>query len=355
MSTASYTYVAEISTPENRGMLQALGPICASLGILLTYTLGYCINWHILAYFSLIFSILTLISINFVPESPSWLIKQCQLKPGLESLVWLRRSLGTAELEYNEILKNKKSCHKTPLGAYFEPKTLKPFFILLILFFLQELSGIYNILFYTVNFFKEASMNLNEYISSIIVGFIRFVMAIFAAFLINKYTRKKLCLISASGMCVFMLISAIYLKYYEINANLDRIWPITPLLCFFMNVLFSMVGILPIPWILTGEIFPLDVRSIMSGTVVCFAQIAIFACVKIHPSLVQIVSFSGVLFIFSVSSFLTIFFVKFVLPETKDLSLQDIEDYFSKGVDNFGFENDNVAKKDKSSKSTEIV
>ncbi|GLV38374.1 pippin [Carabus blaptoides fortunei] len=73
MSTACYTYVTEISTPENRGILQALGPISASLGILLTYCLGYILSWEILAYGSVLFGIITVIGVQIVPESPSWI------------------------------------------------------------------------------------------------------------------------------------------------------------------------------------------------------------------------------------------------------------------------------------------
>lgn len=75
MSTASYTYVAEISIPRCRGIFQALGPISASFGILLTYTLGYFINWSIVALVSSVFSVITFIGICFIPESPVYLLR----------------------------------------------------------------------------------------------------------------------------------------------------------------------------------------------------------------------------------------------------------------------------------------
>lgn len=342
MATACYTYVAEISTPENRGILQALGPICASLGILLTYTLGYVLHWQFLAFGSVLFGILTFIGIQLVPESPSWLMKKGHKQETMSSLIWFRRSVSSAQIEYDELLTNSNKTFSTPVSAYFKGETIKPFFILLILFLCQEVAGIYTILYYAVIFFKDSNVKLDEYVASMIVGFIRFIMSIFAAFLISKFARKNLCMISASGMAIFMLLAASYIKFYEVYSDFNRILSFLPLICFLFNVFFSMVGMLPIPWILVGELFSLEVRGIMSGLVVCLAQFAIFITVKIHPSVVEYLHFSGALFIFAGASIFTIFFVKFFLPETKDMTLADIEIYFkgkgeSSGLDNPGF------------------
>lgn len=340
MATASYTYVAEISTPENRGILQALGPISASLGIFLTYSLGYAVPWHILAYTFILFPVITLIGIQLVPESPSWLVKKDRNCETIEALSWFRRSISVAERELDQLKANKlKNTHNKNISVYFQPETIKPFMILLFLFLCQELSGIYTILFYAVSFFKDSDVQIDEYIASMIVGFVRFFMSILAAFLISKFPRKNLCMISATGMAASMLTAALYIKYYEINPDTPKLFEFIPLLAFLSNVFFSMIGMLPIPWILTGEMFSLQVRGIMSGLVVCLAQLAIFVSVKIHPNIIGVLNFSGALFIFAGSSAITILFVKLFLPETKDMTLNDIENYFKtkEGVDNLGF------------------
>lgn len=343
MSTACYTYVTEISTPENRGILQAIGPICASLGILLTYCLGYVVSWQILAYGSVLFGILTIIGVQLVPESPAWLVKRTEKHETLSSLIWFRRSVSIAEEEYKQLLvsTNSKQALDTKENIYCSSRSYRPFFILILLFLCQEISGIYTILYYAVIFFKDSGVQLDEYIASIIVGVIRFIMSIIAAFLIKKYARRRLCLISATGMAISMLITASYIKYYEMYPG-PRQYPTIPVIFVLTNVFFSMVGMLPIPWIMVGELFPLETRGIMSGLVVCTAQFAVFACVKIHVNIVELLNFSGALFIFSAASVFTIFFTKFILPETKDKTLGEIEDYFknkkeSNGIDNHGF------------------
>lgn len=63
MTTASYLYVAEISSKEHRSLLSALGPIFVSLGVLVVYTLGFLTTWQKTALISTFFSLVTVLLI----------------------------------------------------------------------------------------------------------------------------------------------------------------------------------------------------------------------------------------------------------------------------------------------------
>ncbi|KAJ8953695.1 hypothetical protein NQ314_007303 [Rhamnusium bicolor] len=343
MSTACYTYVSEISTAESRGFMQALGPICASFGILLTYTLGYYIKWSTVALISTIFGIFSMVTIQFLPESPGYLLKNNKVAESFEVYMWFRRNNVVAQQEIDRYHENQKlkNANKSSLkDIYLSPQTIKPFFILVVLFLLQEFSGIYTLLFYAVSFFEETDLNIDEYVSSIIVGVIRFTMSVMAAFLINRFGRKTLCTLSSLGMAVTMLVVAVYVKYYELHPQEEKILNYLPLIGVIFNVVFSMVGMLPIPWVLVGEMFPLEVRPIMSGVVICIAQTFIFICVKIYNDMLDYLNFSGTLLVFVSASILAIGFCKFLLPETKNKSLEEIEQHFRKDKkDLTGFDN----------------
>lgn len=327
MATASYTYVTEISTPKTRGLFQALGPVSASFGILLTYTLGYFFHWKIVALVSCLFSFFSLITVQLLPESPSYLHHVNKKKESLDSLIWFRRNNVVAQDEFTSYQLAEKTFEKKEFQAMLcNRSTLKPFAILVTFFLLQELSGIYSILFYAVDFFMDAKVNLNEHIASIIVGAIRLIMAVIGAILINRFGRKGLCMISSFGMSLSMLVIIVYFKYFEIISQEATI-PIIPLLCVLSNVFFSMIGMLPIPWILVGELFPTQVRSIMSGIVICIAQIFIFLCVKFYPTMIINLKFSGTCGVFLVASILALIFSKYVLVETKNKSLEEIENH----------------------------
>ncbi|KAJ8939337.1 hypothetical protein NQ318_005698 [Aromia moschata] len=356
MSTACFTYVGEISTAESRGFLQALGPVCASFGILLTYTLGYYIRWSTVALISIVFGIFSMVSIQFLPESPGYLLKNNKIPESFEVYLWFRRNNALAQQEMDRYHENQKKNNankekRSFKETYLSPQTTRPFCILVILFLLQEFSGIYTLLFYAVNFFEETDLNMNEYVSSIFVGIIRFTMSIVAAFLINRFGRKILCTLSSLGMAITMLTVAIYVMYYERNPDEQKILSYLPLVGVIFNVMFSMIGMLPIPWVMVGELFPLEVRPIMSGVVICMAQTFIFICVKIYNDMLVHLKFSGTLLVFVVASILAIIFCKFVLPETKNKSLEEIEQNFRKtkdlkGFDNGGFDIESEGSKD---------
>ncbi|KAK9884209.1 hypothetical protein WA026_005159 [Henosepilachna vigintioctopunctata] len=331
MAASSYTYVSEISTPENRGILQALGPISASFGILLTYTSGYFFHWKFTALISLFFCTFTVISMSFLPESPAYLLREKDSKKVFDAYLYFRRNNAKAREEVEKHISKDNEVYTSELSwrvVFCSPETVKPFLILVTLFFLQEMSGIYTILFYTVNFFEETHIDVDDFLASIVVGVIRFFMAVVTAILINKYTRRALCITSSIGMSCTIFILFLYVKYYEIFPSKSRFCPYLPLGAIILNVFFSMLGILPIPYILVGEYFSLRARSIMSGLVICIAQCFVFIFVKIYPNLIDLFKFSGTLITFFVASFIAIFFCKFILLETKDRSLEDIEDSF---------------------------
>lgn len=341
MATASYTYVTEISTPRTRGIFQALGPVSASLGILLTYTQGYFLHWKIVALTSCTFSFFTLITIQLLPESPSYLHHVNKKEEALNSLIWFRRNIVVAQDEFAAMkLSDESLDRKHFLGLFRSAATSRAFAILLVLFFLQETSGIYAILFYAVDFFRDARVDFDEHISSIIVGAIRLAMSIFGAVLINKFGRKSLCMISSLGMSLSMLGIVAYFEYFEIFHK-EIVWPAIPLICVIANVFFSMIGMLPIPWILVGELFPTQVRSVMSGIVICLAQIFIFLSVKFYPDMILQLKFSGTCGVFLSASVLALIFSKTVLPETKNKTLEEIEDGMRRktlfGIENRGF------------------
>lgn len=347
MSSACYTYVSEISSPQRRGIFQALGPVSASTGILTTYVLGYFMCWWKVAYCSVIFSVFSFTSMHFMPESPAYLAKNGKKQESLASLMWFRRSNAVAQSEFENYRASNEQFILEDASfreKYLSMSTIHPFLILIGLFFLQEMSGIYTILFYAVNFFQDANLGFNESLASITIGVMRLGMSIIGALLINKFPRKKLCMTSSIGMALSMLVVGVYSRYYEIFSEETRVFPLLPLVCILFNVFFSMIGMVPVPWIMAGELFPLQVRSIMSGVVICMAQIFIFTSVKIYPDLKESLGFGGTVFVFFTTSVIAVFYSRFILPETRNKSLTEIENFFKSkkskdlcGVDNKAF------------------
>lgn len=320
MSTVSYIYVAEVTTPEKRGVLSALGPGLVSTGIFIIYALGAFVHWRKVAAICAAISILTPFLMYFAPESPLWLASKGQLKEAYNAMFWLRQNTNTAQQELMEFTKDRKNseCMKIneKIGLFKKKRVLKPFFLLIIFFIFQELSGIYVILYYAVDFFKSVGTNVNEFTASIIVGGVRVFMGVVGACLINSFKRKTLAAASGLLLGITMLAAAIC---DSLNGP-----PILKLGCVLLHVSFSMVGFLQLPWIMSGELYPQDIRGIMSGATSCCAYILIFFNIKTYPHLENLITSNGTLYLFGGCALVGAAYCRLFLPETKGKSLTEI-------------------------------
>lgn len=194
---------------------------------------------------------------------------------------------------------------------------------------MQELSGIYVVLFYAVDFFQQAGVDDNR-LASIMVGGLRFCVSIVGAVCIQQFRRKLMAATSGILMAATMAAAAAYEHLYSSWSFADRPFAWIPLASILANVSASMLGMLQLPWLMIGELFPLAVRGLMGGLVSSLAYLFIFVTVKFYPAMINGLRVDGCMWLFSVASVLAAVFALLYLPETKDKSLFQIERAFTK-------------------------
>ncbi|KAI5709670.1 hypothetical protein M8J75_002218 [Diaphorina citri] len=334
MGSSTYVYVSEISLPAYRGLFASLGPVFVSLGVLFVYYAGYMLHWQIVCYFCAATACISFIIVTFMPETPAWYASKGLVVKSSASLNWLRNSSAIANAEIADILQSisereddKKSCGQT-LREFIQPTVWKPFFTLCGFFILQQGSGMYIILYYAVNFFQLLGSSMDAWKASISMAVMRLVMSVIGSIFIQNFGRKSLAIISGLGMAVAMGLCGFYEHYYYGVPVLERPNSWVPFLCILLNVCASMLGTLQLPWIMTGELFPLSVRGFMQGFMSCMAYVLIFITVKTYPFLSTHFHISDIMYMFAASSTLTIFFAFFILPETRGKTLLEIERTF---------------------------
>lgn len=320
MSTATYIYVAEISTPDIRGILAGVGPALVSLGIFLVYVLGSYLHWKTVATICAAMSIITPILMQFAPESPLWLASKGRVQDAYGAMNWLRQDAKVAQDEINDLFKIENThvndTIRNKMRAVCRWSVFKPFLILLTFFMFQELSGIYIILYYAVDFFEGVGTSIDAFTASMIVGGLRVVMGVIGACLINHVRRKILATSSGILLSVTMFLAG--------ASNYFGGSPTLRLVCVLGHVCASMIGFLQLPWIMTGELYAQKIRGIMSGATTCCAYILIFINIKTYPYLVDLISINGSLFLFGGCAILGAIFCAAFLPETKGKSLSEI-------------------------------
>lgn len=318
-------YIVEISRPTERGTLLSLITPATMGGTLVVYILGYLFTWRTVALVLCLYCLLIFSIMFILPETHIWYMIKGMKPKAMASLIWLRRNPAVVQREILETEERVRNM-ETPgnyLQHFRDPAVWKPFLILTLFSLLQQQVGYNIITYYAVDFFKSFESKYNGNELAIMFAALSTVGSLLLMTVVHKFYRKTLLCASGLGMTISMAIGATSLSYKSISQDV-------PVTCVFIYVLFCMLGMIDIPWMIVGEMFPTKVRGSMSAitTVVIFSMQ--FVTLKTYPALLAALGVSGLFWYFALLSFLTVAFAKIFFPETKDKSLFEIEEQFRK-------------------------
>lgn len=147
---------------------------------------------------------------------------------------------------------------------------------------------------------------------------------------INRFGRRFLMIVSSIGGHLSLIPLAIYYYIDEKNIgndlNIHYGWiPIVSMVFFIIS--FSL-GLGPIPWLIMGEILPLNVKKLSTIIVSSFNWFCAFIIITFYNQLVETVSSQLTYLMFSLICLSCAIFNIIYLPETKGKSFQEIEQLF---------------------------
>lgn len=346
-AVAGQVLVGECSDAGIRGFLMSLLMVAYSSGIAIVYILGV-FNWRTVAFSSIILPIIALISMTFITESPAWLVKHNKINEAKLALLWLR---GNDEKQVNlelTILENRSNTdlfikkNKSKINIIklitnitsgiktniFHSEIIKPLVIINLFFLLQVLSGTYLIVFYGVDIIRDiGGEEIDNYIAGILMAVVRIICCGISCILFLKIGRRTIALISASGTA----LSSLILAGFFMKNNDSYIDKYIVIICVFMYVCLNTIGLMTLPGLLIGELLPQRARGVGGGFTMFLFNFALFGVAKIFPMIKNAIGIAGVFGIFGIAASLETLFTWLVLPETKNRTLQDIEDYFKDG------------------------
>ncbi|XP_059452163.1 probable polyol transporter 4 [Corylus avellana] len=334
-------YIAEISPTIARGSLTSFPEIFINIGILLGYVSNYMfsglpahINWRIMLGVGILPSVFIGFALFIIPESPRWLVIQNRIEEARSVLM----KTNDNEREVEERLAEIQLAAGMTGGEKGEEKAvwrelLSPSPALrrmLVTGFgiqcFQQITGIDATVYYSPEIFKQAGVEGNSHLlaATVAVGVTKTVFILVAILLIDKLGRKPLLYVSTIGMtiCLFSLgLSLSLLGQGQLGVALS-------ILSVCGNVAFFSVGIGPVCWVVTSEIFPLRLRAQAAalgavGNRMCSGLVAMS-----FLSVSSAITMGGIFFTFSAVSALSVLFVHKLVPETKGKSLEQIEMLF---------------------------
>ncbi|XP_011873312.1 PREDICTED: facilitated trehalose transporter Tret1-2 homolog [Vollenhovia emeryi] len=342
MAVPAQVLVGETAYPALRGFLVVGSFAAYCAGILLVYALGASFNWDIVAFYAIILPVLAFIALCLIPESPAWLIRRKKIDEAKKALLWLRG--GNTEEMTTEIelldASIKADLARKPVNTSFkkqvssmlstirDPGVLKPLIIINVFNVLQLSSGTYIIVFYAVDMIKDmGDGNVDNYLAAVVTAVIRFIFSLASCVLLLKMGRRTLGIASAVGTSLSSLVLAGYLAARKEGSSVD-VYVLA--VCLLVYVGANTVGLLTLPGLMTGELMPLRARGIGGGCIFFIFNLLLFFMTKCFPWVNSLVGTTGIFTIFGIFSLLEAIFIYLALPETKDRTLQEIEEYFQK-------------------------
>jgi len=322
-SVTAPIYISEISPAHKRGRLVGLFQFNVVLGILISYLSNYLISqmgdgsWRWMLGIQAIPSLVFLILIYFIPESPRWLILHKDDHETARKILY-KIDPSSSEEEYKKI--SSKTVNKIEKKENLFSKAYRRPVILAILFaFFNQVSGINAIIYYAPRIFEMAGLGAHtSLLSTIGIGAVNFVFTLLAITIIDKVGRKKLMLIGSFGLITTLLLIGIT---FQNAAGSGFAIPIY-IMIFIAFFAFSQGAVI---WVFIAEIFPNQVRAkgqtLGSSTHWVMAALIAFA----FPYLSEKVGGANTFYFFGAMMVLQLIFVWRMMPETKGSSLEQIE------------------------------
>lgn len=323
-TVAGPMYISEISTAKNRGRLVALYQFNLVLGILIAFISNYLLkgfdganDWRWMLGVEGIPAAIYFILVLFIPKSPRWLVTEKNDKDAAREILE-KMGVDDAEAELQRIEEAETDKGKGGISIFVKYK--KPLLLAFLIAFFNQLSGINFVLYYAPEILEIAGLAAKEsLLNSIAIGGINLVFTFVGMYLIDRVGRRQLLIVGSIGYITSLLMIAV--SFY---ANLGAGILLLSIMAFIAS---HAVGQGAIIWVFIAEIFPNHTRAFGTswgtGTHWVFAAIITL----LGPVVIDIFKENPwpIFAIFAGMMVLQLLFAWFMMPETKGISLEDIQ------------------------------
>ncbi|XP_020275550.1 D-xylose-proton symporter-like 3, chloroplastic [Asparagus officinalis] len=335
-------FIAETSPSQIRGTLISLKELFIVLGILLGYLVGSVeINaiggWRLMYGFSVPIAFLMGLGMWNLPPSPRWLLLRAVQGEGslveykekaVSALRKLRgRPVGdkVSEKQVEDTLISLKAAYNEQestgsVWEVFEGASLKAFIIGGGLVLFQQITGQPSVLYYAASILQSAGFSAASDAAkvAVVIGIFKLLMTGVAVLKVDDVGRRPLLIGGVGGIVLSLFLLA---AYYKFLGGLSLI-AVGALLLY---VGAYQVSFGPISWLMVSEIFPLRTRGrgISLAVLVNFGSNALVTFA--FSPLKELLGPDNLFLLFGSIALVSLIFVLFYVPETKGLSLEEIE------------------------------
>lgn len=340
-SALSPMYIAEISPANIRGKLVSLNQMTIVLGILGAQIANWLIaddvpvgytadeilaswngqmGWRWMFWAEAVPAALFLLLAFFIPESPRWQIMKGMEQKATKTL----RNIGGEQYAASEIGLIKTSAiadaneEKGGLKTPFTRKYAAVLTLGVIVAVFQQWCGTNVIFNYAQEIFSDAGYSVGDVLFNIVItGVANVIFTIVALFTIDRWGRRSLMLFGSISLAViYLILGTCY--HFHITGFFMVILVVAAISAYAMTL-----G--PVTWVLLAEIFPNRVRGVAMATCTFALWTGCCTLTFSFPPMNAALGSSGSFWIYSVICFCGFAYLSRRCPETKGVSLEELE------------------------------
>ncbi|KAK7076418.1 hypothetical protein SK128_014979, partial [Halocaridina rubra] len=349
-TVAGSTYIIELPDLAIRGALAAIPTIFFGLGLVLAVGTGMALRWYQISFIGYAVMAICCLIMYILPESPTYLAVIGKEGEAIQVLKRLRSPDADIQKELKSLQEcNERKTEESVVRLLLKPNILRLLIICMILFFIQNFSGL-NVMYYnTTRIFQSSGSSLDENVATILVFLIKLGGTFVACYYLDRIGRRICMILSLSIMAASLFVMGTYLHMkdetpeenenlfsnttkvisfnstYITSMNTNEDIPghspaysheYLPLVCLTIYMFASCIGAHPVPWIISTEYFPTIIRGQASSLCVMMCSLFNFAALQLYTPMQEALTNAGLYWFYASMSVLGVIFCLVFVTET---------------------------------------
>jgi sugar porter (SP) family MFS transporter len=335
VGTASFVspmYISELAPKRIRGGVTSFNQLMVVSGIFLAYIVNWALkgaadNWRWMLGLGALPGAALAIGMFFQPFSPRWLIENERED---EARSVLRRARGKDEDIDAEIDEIKQAAGRAGgLREVWSPRVRPLVAVGVALAVAQQIVGVNTVIYYAPTILKfTGSGTASAITQALSVGLANLVFTFLAVIVLDRIGRRPLLMVGTAGCVISLSVLGAFFASGWLQHNVSWL----ALVCLIVYIASFAIGLGPVFWLMISEIFPLRVRSPAMSVSTVGNWSANFVVSSFFLSLTGLITKQGTFWLYACFGIVAFIYFAIRVPETKDRSLEQIEQELGEGA-----------------------
>jgi sugar porter (SP) family MFS transporter len=328
-------YLAEMAPAQDRGVVTSLNQYMIIVGTALSAAVGYLLaftgSWRAMLLLGVLPAVVLMVGMHAMPDTPRSLVRRGHPDQARTVLSSLRGDAALAERELTEITALERQQHDTHTGARLSAPWVRRLLLLgILLAIFQQVTGIGSIVYVPTVLAGFGMSKLTALLFGFLNGLLNVatIAVVVRSKIVDRRGRKPILLAGLAGMSASWL--AVGIAALILPAKSTTLFVIAAAaFVVFTNTFSATWG--PVLWVLLAEIFPLAIRGSAMAIATLFNWLTASLVSSTFPGLTAFAGAGTVYLAYAAACALIVPIVWWMVPETKERSLESLEAQFRHG------------------------